>query len=67
MKFSNPDGVFPAPYGDGYGIHMVCLVDSCLLCRLLSYFMTMVESLICRLVNCYFSLIMLSIFCSGCG
>ncbi|KAJ9190320.1 hypothetical protein P3X46_001536 [Hevea brasiliensis] len=23
MKFGNPEGVFPAPYGDGYGVHMV--------------------------------------------
>lgn len=22
MKFSNPDGIFPAPYGDGYGVHL---------------------------------------------
>lgn len=23
MSFSSPDGGFPAPYGDGYGMHMV--------------------------------------------
>lgn len=26
MSFSSPDAGFPPPYGDGYGMHMVCFL-----------------------------------------
>lgn len=30
MNFGGAEGSFPAPYGDGYGVHRVCLVPEIL-------------------------------------
>lgn len=31
MNFSGADGSFPAPFGDGYGVHRVCFIPEILL------------------------------------
>lgn len=31
MNFSGADGSFPAPFGDGYGVHRVCFMPEILL------------------------------------